>query len=443
MGGACCIAARDRSIVGGPRSEILQRNIRHSPTWSFRWDNRGRVAGEETSISWFPDGMSRNHGPGVKHQSPFTSQDGSSLENFQSSWNKSSVSEGTAEHVTTPASDQFISRNISTGTSLEQVKETTEFHAVSNPSPMNLSVSLPLTSSSSTSSLSSKSCLHPAGSVTQSWLPHHSPGNQLTRQISDTQVSGLKSPNGISVNDERPTVPSWSNDSSRGSYSGPSDGWSMHAFSELMATSHRERWSFDNESLGFHQEKSRSSIRTSDAPYIDLQTCGVCSRLLTEKSLWSTQKLIATNELSVVSVLTCGHVFHAECLETMTPEMDKYDPACPVCTLGEKHIFKLSQKALKVEMDWKAKNKRSRNQALVGDLDGDPDMFDCQKASGHERKGPKMDSSSSMKGSLVMPFLRRHFSFQSKGSRSLTDHTTKKKGFFWTRSMKARGEHQP
>uniref|UniRef100_A0A2P2LCM7 RING-type domain-containing protein n=1 Tax=Rhizophora mucronata TaxID=61149 RepID=A0A2P2LCM7_RHIMU len=437
MGSACCVAARDRTIVGGSGSEIVHRNIRHSPTWSFRWDNRGRVAGEETSVSWFPDGMNRNHGPEFKHESPYTSQDGSPLGNFQRcSWNKSSISDETTEHVRTPASDQSISRNISMDTSAEQVKEMTEFPAVSNPSPMKLSVSLPSTSTLSTSPLSSQGYLHPAGS-TASRCPHHLPGNQLTPEISDTRVSGPKSSNSILVNDERPTIPSWSNDSTRASHGGSSDGWSMHAFSELMATSHGERWSFDNDSMGYNHEKSRSSSRTSDAPCIDLQTCGVCSRLLTEKSLWSTQKLIATNELSVVAVLTCGHVFHAECLETMTPEMDKYDPACPVCTLGEKQIFNLSQKALKAEMDRKAKNKRSRNRVVDGDLDSDSDMFDRIKDGGHEGKGLKMASSSSMKCILAKPFLRRHFSFGLKGSRSLTDHTTKKKGFFWTRSLRA------
>ncbi|KDP41757.1 hypothetical protein JCGZ_26775 [Jatropha curcas] len=438
MGGACCVAARDKNIVNGPSSEILHRNIRYSPTWSFRWDNRGRVAGEETSITWFSDTNGRNDGLEVKNESAYASEEGSPLDSFRRrAWQKSPISDGTAAHVRTPGSDQSVSRNMSMDTSVEQMKESAESPAVSNPSPTKFSLSLPSTSSIP-SPVSSQSYLHPASSTTPSW-PNHSSGNQLMGQVSDTRVTEFKSSNSFSVPEERSSVPSWSNESTRGSHGGSSDGWSMHAFSELMATSHRERWSFDTESWGLNHEKTRSSGRISSSPSVDFQTCGICSKLLTEKSLWSSQKLVLSNELSVVAVLTCGHVYHAECLETLTPDINKYDPSCPVCTLGEKQTHKLSQKAFKAELDLKAKNKRSRNRVVDSDLDGDSVMFNRLKGSGHEGKGPKMASSSSMKSSLAKPFLKRHFSFgSSKASKSLTEnHATKKKGFFWTRSMKA------
>lgn len=169
-----------------------------------------------------------------------------------------------------------------------------------------------------------------------------------------------------------------------------------------------------------------------------MQTCGVCSKLLTEKSSWASQKLIATNELAVVAVLICGHAYHAECLESMTPEISKYDPACPVCTLGEKQTHRLSEKALRVEMDMKARRKRSRKRIVSSDLDSGPFVFDGQKGSGVEGRSLKLNPSSSMKSSLAKPFLKRHFSFGSKGTRSLSleNHSTKKKGFFWSKSSK-------
>lgn len=210
----------------------------------------------------------------------------------------------------------------------------------------------------------------------------------------------------------------------------------MHAFSELMATSNRERWSFDSESFGFNREKiTRSSSRISASPPVELQTCGVCSKLLTERSSWGSQKIIVNNELSVVAVLICGHVYHAECLENMTPEINKYDPSCPLCTYGEKQMHKLSEKALKAEMDLKARNKRARNRVL--DLDSDSVLFDRLKSSGQQGNGPKMGSSSSMRSSLGKPFLRRHFSFGSKSTRALSENpSTRKKGFFWAKSSK-------
>lgn len=302
-------------------------------------------------------------------------------------------------------------------------------------SPRKLSLSVPSTSSLSMFPLSSQGKIPPASLAPSRW-PNLSPGNQPLRQVPDTQISVVKSPNSSSVSEERTVLPSWSNDSARGSHGGSSDNWSMHAFSELMATSNRESWSFDSEYFGFNREKlTRSSSRISVPPSGDLQTCGICSKLLTEKSLWSSQKIIASNELSVVAVLICGHVYHAECLEHMTPEINKYDPACPICTFGEKQAHKLSEKAMKAEMDLKAKNKKHRNRVV--DLDGDSVGFDRLKGSPHQVSGPKMASSSSMKGSTGRPFLRRHFSFGSKSTRVLSEnHASRKKGFFWTKSSK-------
>ncbi|XVE49006.1 hypothetical protein DITRI_Ditri01bG0047200 [Diplodiscus trichospermus] len=433
MGAACCVAARDKTIVNGSGSEVLHRNIRYSPTWNFHWDNRGRVAGEDTSISWFSDVISQNDGSEIKCESACASEYGSPSESFQSRmWQKSPTSEGSAVQVKTPASDQSISRNISDDANLEQVKESVESPPALYPSPSKLSPSLPSASSLATSS--TQGHVHPISATTTRW-PLRSPRHELLRQVSDNRILGLKSPNRYSVGEERLVMPSWSNESTGGSRGGSSDGLSMNAFSELMATSRKERWSFDNDTWGFHREKiNKSCGRISASPSVDFQTCGVCSKLLSEKSLWSSQKIIINNELSVVAVLTCGHVYHAECLENMTPEIDKYDPACPICTLGEKKTHKLSEKAFKAEMDFKALiNRRSRSRVVDSDIDGDSIVFNHLKSSGHEGKA----SSSSMKSSLGRPFLRKRFSFGSKGSRSSSEnHSTRKKGFFWTKSSK-------
>ncbi|KAL2929763.1 ERAD-associated E3 ubiquitin-protein ligase HRD1B [Bienertia sinuspersici] len=38
------------------------------------------------------------------------------------------------------------------------------------------------------------------------------------------------------------------------------------------------------------------------------------------------------DELSIVAVLVCGHLFHADCLEQTTRFEDRRDPPCPVCS---------------------------------------------------------------------------------------------------------------
>ncbi|XP_023533483.1 uncharacterized protein LOC111795354 [Cucurbita pepo subsp. pepo] len=439
MGSVCCVAARDKTIVSGSGSETLCRNIRYSPNWSFRWDNRGRVAGEETSISWFSDSVSRNDRVEPKCESAYASEDGSPLEHLRRrrTWQKSPPPEGTTNSLRTPSSGQSNSRNLSIDVSLEQVKEATESPAASYKSPANLSLSLPSASSLSTSPLSSQSYLPPTNS-SLTRCSHRSPGHQLLRQVSDGRIRGLKSPSSYLAFDDRPRLPSWSNESVRESHGGSSDCWSVHAFSELMATSHRERWSFDSDSFGFNGEKIGRSSSQFSTSSVDLQTCGVCLKLLTEKSSWSSQRIIANNELSVAAILTCGHVYHADCLESMTPEIHKYDPACPVCTFGEKHTQKLSEKALKAEMDWKSLYKRSKNCIADSGFDGDYTANDPFKNNPRLERGSKMSASSSMRSSSGKPFLKRHFSFGSKGSsRMMSDnHSTRRKGFFWTKSSK-------
>ncbi|KAE9617200.1 putative transcription factor C2H2 family [Lupinus albus] len=435
MGAACCVAAKDKTVRGGSTREILHRNVRCSPTWSFRWDHPGRVAGEDASITWFSDGISRNDGSENKNESSYVSEDGSPLQSDQRNrCKKYPISEGSVGHVINSTSDQSISTNVSMDVNVEQVKGLEESSTISCPSTKPSS-SLPSTSLSA-SPLPSQSHLAPSSSTPSRWS-YHSPGDQLLRQVSDSQVPGFKSRNSFHVTVERPVLPSWSNESGMHSCVVSSDGWSVPGSSELMGTSHKERWSFDSESFGFNQERLlRSSSRFSTSP-VDLQTCGVCSKLLTEKSSWSSQKIIvASNDLAVVSVLICGHVYHAECLESMTPEINKYDPVCPVCTFGEKQTLKLSQKALKAEMDLKARNKKSKNRIVDSEI-GDDFVFDHFKDGRHQVKGPRMGSSSSGRSSFGKPFLRRHFSFGSKSSKSMLDsHPTRKKGFFWAKSSK-------
>lgn len=229
-----------------------------------------------------------------------------------------------------------------------------------------------------------------------------------------------------------------SNDLTAGSCGGSSDGWSMRTFSELVASSQRERWSFDSEHLGSgHCNISGSSSRFSCSPSMDLQACGACSKLLTERSSWCSQRIAANNELSVVAVLICGHVYHAECLEIMTADTDKYDPACPICVVGEKQMSKISRKVSRAEAELKAKHhKISRNRIIDSYLDDDCEDFDHQKDAKQEGKNPKIEASSSAKNSLVKPFLRRHFSLGYKWSRSVTDNDSVWKKGFWARYKK-------
>ncbi|PIA55854.1 hypothetical protein AQUCO_00700286v1 [Aquilegia coerulea] len=441
MGSACCVAARDHTLPNRTTSDTLHRNIRYSPSWSFRWDNR--VAGEVGNPpSQYSHGCrnSGNTGLEIKNRMDVESREdlsdgGSPLENFQRpTWQKSSIRDGAIGNSTTPASDLSMGSSFSTEVKESIVSAISEPPAVAGSSAPKLSFSIPSTSMSMNRD-SDPSLVH-ADSTPSRWA-RRSPGHQLFRGISDSRILGLKSPTNNSVSEGRQSfvLSTCSNDLTMGSQGGSSDGWSMRTFSELVASSQRDRWSFDSEMLDSSRGKiTRSNSRVFTSPSIDRKSCAVCSKLLTERSSWSSQKIIATNELSVVAVLVCGHAYHAECLENMTPESERYDPSCPACLMGEKQALKISGKQLR-EADLKVRNNWiSRNRVVDSDIDGNSVVSTHRKRGGTEGKGPKMGASSSMKNSFVKPFLRRHFSLGSKPTMAMSgnDLSARRKGF-WAR----------
>lgn len=243
------------------------------------------------------------------------------------------------------------------------------------------------------------------------------PGYSLSRQISDmNNLTGTK---------QSLVPPACSGDFTTGrshSHGSSPDEWSLRMFSELVASSQKDRLSFDNENIPFgHNKITRISNHAVSPPPSDVSTCGICSRPLKERSLL---KII---ELSVVSVLACGHVYHAECLDNVSSEDDRFDPSCPICTNGGKEIIKLLLKKAEI----KARSISDK------DLNNDFQRDHQQKGYGQSGKGQKMGMTSSLKKSLSKPFLRRHFSIGSGSpshlhSLSVSGEGLRKKGF-WAR----------
>ncbi|KAK4376665.1 hypothetical protein RND71_002961 [Anisodus tanguticus] len=63
--------------------------------------------------------------------------------------------------------------------------------------------------------------------------------------------------------------------------------------------------------------------------------CGLCERFLSQRSPWSSRRIVRSGDMPVAGVLSCCHVFHAECLEQATPKSCKSDPPCPLCAKPE------------------------------------------------------------------------------------------------------------
>lgn len=70
----------------------------------------------------------------------------------------------------------------------------------------------------------------------------------------------------------------------------------------------------------------------------DCFRCGLCERFLSQRSPWSSRRIVKSGDMPVAGVLSCRHFFHAECLEQTTPKARRNDPPCPICVkIEEEH----------------------------------------------------------------------------------------------------------
>uniref|UniRef100_M4CD66 RING-type domain-containing protein n=1 Tax=Brassica campestris TaxID=3711 RepID=M4CD66_BRACM len=60
--------------------------------------------------------------------------------------------------------------------------------------------------------------------------------------------------------------------------------------------------------------------------------CGVCKKLLSQKSPWCSHKILRSGDMPAAGVFPCHHVYHVECLDKVTPTSQTRDPSCPACS---------------------------------------------------------------------------------------------------------------
>lgn len=104
---------------------------------------------------------------------------------------------------------------------------------------------------------------------------------------------------------------------------------------EFDAATQRDahRWSSASSSIDFADvsESFESEICNKPCNPSDDFRCGLCERFLSQRSPWSSRRIVRSGDMPVTGVLSCRHVFHAECLEQTTPKTRKSDPPCPLC----------------------------------------------------------------------------------------------------------------
>ncbi|CAO2193060.1 unnamed protein product [Urochloa humidicola] len=428
MGANCCIAAKERAQPCMAPIEVSTYRVRHSPSWSFRWDNRTHIEDIMENTTAFSNQSSGNIQPEVK--SSFIAP----TERHNSGDSRSDVcrrvKQKSDKKMDTSKLSKVDPRDQSTANdSLPEAKYckspgivTVASNTKTSKSPSTPALVLKEDSEHPSSSMSNSIRMDP--NSTRKAL--QSPDRQLYRQISDGNIPSIK-PVSENRSAERrlssSMLPTCNNDMFAAQSQGEtSDGWSARTPSELVAISQGDRWSVDNELFGSIASKgsrySRSNASHPTALSPDQEVCKLCSRLLKERSSWN------GHELAVVAVLFCGHAYHANCLDSITAESEKYDPPCPVCTHGETNTAKLFGKT-----ELKVRNKTSKNMA-------DNDLDQSSKNQKKIKREPRLVTSSSVKVTFSRPFLRRHF---STGSRPpppvLGSESTRKKGF-WSRNWR-------
>jgi hypothetical protein len=70
MGANCCIAAKKRPQPSLASVEVSAYRFRHSPSWSFRWDNRTHTEDIMENNTVFSNHSSGNIQPELKNGSP-------------------------------------------------------------------------------------------------------------------------------------------------------------------------------------------------------------------------------------------------------------------------------------------------------------------------------------------------------------------------------------
>ncbi|XVF56994.1 hypothetical protein PTKIN_Ptkin06aG0166800 [Pterospermum kingtungense] len=204
-----------------------------------------------------------------------------------------------------------------------------------------------------------------------------------------------------------------------------SEGLRSEASSDPSANSRREgfRWSsassydlsLDGEKFDMEEHVDVESLRCPIGPVAD-QKCGVCGKLLWQKSPWSSNRIIRGGDMPTAGILPCCHVFHAECLEQVTPKSQIHDPPCPLClkTFGAPEESVSVSEPLQVAL----RSLRSSRGAMISEDQEDDEVSNRTKGK-LRRNRPQRAMQWNNSDSLIKNRLKKHFTFKGKVSKGI------------------------
>ncbi|MCL7039284.1 hypothetical protein MKW94_022578 [Papaver nudicaule] len=174
---------------------------------------------------------------------------------------------------------------------------------------------------------------------------------------------------------------------------------------------------FDGESFDVAEHVELENPRSPN--YAAHQKCVLCGRLLSQKSPWSSYCMVRGGDMPIAGVLSCSHVFHAECLEQATPKAQVSEPPCPIClkTVGVIEESESFSEPLQMAL---RTIRRNRGVVISDGLENNESdrSVDPVESTDLRRNrslaGSKQHGSSS---SLIKNHLKKHLSFKGKSGK--------------------------
>ncbi|KAJ7943449.1 RING/U-box superfamily protein [Quillaja saponaria] len=104
-------------------------------------------------------------------------------------------------------------------------------------------------------------------------------------------------------------------------------------FGAVIPLRDAQRWSSASSNFDFRDASESFDTEISGCSHTPSvgYRCGLCERFLSQRSPWGSCRIVRSGDMPISGVLSCCHVFHAECLEQITPKTRKNDPPCPLC----------------------------------------------------------------------------------------------------------------
>ncbi|XP_077230803.1 uncharacterized protein LOC143863906 [Tasmannia lanceolata] len=246
--------------------------------------------------------------------------------------------------------------------------------------------------------------------------------------VSDSEVFGLSDTASDSrlTPCENRTSPVWANSSTSNLelkfHKTLTEFEKMEASPDPRASSRREgfRWSnassydmgLDRESIDMSENIDLENFRPFD------QKCGLCGRLLCQKSPWSSYRIVRSSDMPIAGILPCSHVFHADCLEQTTPKTQIHDPPCPTCLKTASWTDSSSSISEPLELALRSV-RRNQGVSIAVDGVGTSSNQSSDQIEGVLSRNRSLPVPRRGGYSLLKNHFKKHFSFKGKAGKDL------------------------